>query len=420
MWTGEPASTNDAPESVQPPLVRKVELGAQTAIPHWSQVLNDRHWLFSAGPFFLELFAGKAGITEAVFLAGVPVLPPVDIVASDLVRTPVDLVDATFWQSLVDILVLGVVFFLHCGTPCNTFTAARKADGGPPPLRSPQEPLGLEGLSEQDSCLVFLGNVFLDRTVEACSLVFAFGGDFLIENPLLSLLWQTPQLLQLVRSARTFNLECDQCVFGTPWMKPTRFVCSNEQLDVLCVRCPGGHTHESLKGKVWDPSLQRMVFKTKQAQVYPLALCATIADQVRSIFLQELPHLKLTFELCVPAADRKRALHSARPWKEHKQADTAQKALFAGYQLKRGAAKPLLEVEMEPGGQQSCLLFNKFILFRARQCCPLRSTPPSMQWRQTRVRCCVIVLKLCSSGNTALKPCSLNLLQGSWLTAAWH
>ena len=370
MWTGEPASTNDAPEPVQPPLGRKVELGAQTAIPHWSQVLNDRHWLFSAGPFFLELFAGKAGITEAVFLAGVPVLPPVDIVASDLVRTPVDLVDATFWQSLVDILVLGVVFFLHCGTPCNTFTAARKADGGPPPLRSPQEPLGLEGLSEQDSGLVFLGNVFLDRTVEACSLVFAFGGDFLIENPLLSLLWQTPQLLQLVRSARTFNLECDQCVFGTPWMKPTRFVCSNEQLDVLCVRCPGGHTHESLKGKVWDPSLQRMVFKTKQAQVYPLALCATIADQVRSIFLQELPHLKLTFELCVPAADRKRALHSARPWKEHKQADTAQKALFAGYQLKRGAAKPLLEVEMEPGGQQSCLLFNKFILFRARQCCP--------------------------------------------------
>jgi hypothetical protein len=73
-----------------------VELGAQAAIPQWSQVLNDRHWLFSAGPFFLELFAGKAGITEAVFLAGVPVLPPVDIVASDLVRTPVDLVDAIF------------------------------------------------------------------------------------------------------------------------------------------------------------------------------------------------------------------------------------------------------------------------------------------------------------------------------------
>lgn len=352
---------------MQPPLVRKVELGAQTAIPHWSQVLNDRHWLFSAGPFFLELFAGKAGITEAVFLAGVPVLPPVDIVESDLVQTPVDLVDATFWQSLVDILLLGVVFFLHCGTPCNTFTAARKADGGPPPLRSPQAPLGLEGLSEQDSCLVFLGNVFLDRTVEACSLVFAFGGDFLIENPLLSLLWQTPQLLQLVRSARAFNLECDQCVFGTPWMKPTRFICSNEQLDILCIRCPGGHTHESLKGKVWDPVLQRMVFKTKQAQVYPLALCATIADQVRSIFLQELPHLKLTFELCVPAADRKRALHSARPWKVHRQADTAQKALFAGYQLKRGAAKPLLEVEMEPGAA---------VLFALQQVHPFSRSAP--------------------------------------------
>ena len=71
---------------------------------------------------------------------------------------------------------------------------------------------------------------------------------------------------------------------------------------------------------------------------------------------------------------------------------------------------------MEPGGQQSCLLFSKFILSRAGQFCPLRSTPPSMQGRQTQVRCCVIVLKLFSSGNTALKPCSLNLLQGSWLS----
>ena len=47
--------------------------------------------------------------------------------------------------------------------------------------------------------LVFLGNLFLERTVEACYLVFILGGDFMIENPLLSLLWETELLRQLVR-----------------------------------------------------------------------------------------------------------------------------------------------------------------------------------------------------------------------------
>ena len=126
-------------------------------------------------------------------------------------------------------------------------------------------------------------------------------------------------------------------------------VCSSELLDALAVLCPGGHVHQKLKGKVWDPRKQRYVFKTKQAQVYPLALCATIAQQILEIFLQAYSHLQPTFQLCAPAQERKRALHSIKPWKGHRQAESALKALNAGYQLKRGAAKPLLELEMEPG-----------------------------------------------------------------------
>ena len=171
----------------------------------------------------------------------------------------------------------------------------------------------------------------------------------MIENPLLSLLWATPQLLELVRRTRAFQLDCDQCAFGTPWKKPTRFVSSSELLETLAVACPGGHVHQKLKGKVWDPQRQQWVFKTKQAQVYPHALCATIAQQLVQLFAHRFAHLRPTFALCVPSADRKRALHSEAPWKGHRQADTAKKALAAGYQLKRGAAKPLFELEMEPG-----------------------------------------------------------------------
>ena len=80
-----------------------------------------------------------------------------------MVPTPRDLVDCHFWQQLLQILALGIVFFLHCGTPCNTFTSARKLDGGPPPLRSAERPLGLDGLRWEDQMLVFLGNFIFGK-----------------------------------------------------------------------------------------------------------------------------------------------------------------------------------------------------------------------------------------------------------------
>ena len=107
-------------------------------------------------------------------------LPPIDIVLSGIVTESVDIVDEKMWSAIMAVLAQGCVFFLHCGTPCNTFTAARKDDGGPPPLRSSTFPLGLPELSSDNQCLVFLGNLFLFRTTEACVLVFNLGGDFSI------------------------------------------------------------------------------------------------------------------------------------------------------------------------------------------------------------------------------------------------
>ena len=280
---------------------------------------------------------------------GRAVLPPIDIEPSEWVPYSIDLVDAVHWECIVRVLKLAVVFFLHCGTPCNTFTSARKDDGGPPPLRSAAAPMGLSGLSADDDALVFLGNLFLLRSAEACFIVFALGGNFSIENPLLSLLWQTQVLQQLVLDTRALSLDFDQCAFGAPWVKPTRLLCSTDLLDDVCVRCPGNHVHEKLKGRVWDAVKQQWVYRTKQAQVYPFALCASMASQVAALFQDDLGHFAQTFKLCVSKEERKRELYSKRPWKAHRQHETAQKALAAGYQLKRGAVKPLLEFELEPG-----------------------------------------------------------------------
>ncbi|CAL1129875.1 unnamed protein product, partial [Cladocopium goreaui] len=310
-WLLDPAEPSDGPQT-KSRSDRRGEAALAVSAFQWSPPHFRPEVLPESGPFFLELFAGKAGISDAVRLAGVQALPPVDIVLSESVPVSVDVVDLTMWHRIMFVLKLGIVLFLHCGTPCNTFTSARKLDGDPPPLRSAAEPLGLPSLSADNEALVML-------------------------------------VRQLIHETRALGLDFDQCAFGAPSLKPTRLLCSTDLLDDVCMHCPGGHQHVKLKGKVWDPVQQRMVFRTKQAQVYPWALCATVATAVSELLTNPLAHFFASFQLQTPAGDRKRALGSSKQWPGHRQAESAAKAQLAGYQLKRGAAKPLLEFEMEPG-----------------------------------------------------------------------
>ena len=258
---------------------------------------------------------------------GIAVLPPVDIERSPLVPQPCDVLGLVLWEKIMRWAHAGLIFFVHLGTPRNTFSAARKADGGPPPLRSAQCPLGVPGLSESNESLVTLGNLFLARSVEVAFAVFGSGGNFSIENPLFSLLWQTPAMVQLSQEARTLDLDFDQCAFGAPSMKPTRLRVSSELLHGVCQTCPGDHVHERLQGKTWDARRKKVVFRTKLAQEYPHMLCATMAVGIHQIWLDDLQQFAPSLALVTASADRKRALGTPARWKVHRQAATAQKAL---------------------------------------------------------------------------------------------
>lgn len=108
------SATNDDQPSV---VAQKRLLDHHQPWPTWDSLSSSLADLQARRPFFLELFAGKAGITEAVHLLRAPVLPPVDIELSDLVPTPRDVVDATVWAHIMAIIAAGLVFFLHCGIP---------------------------------------------------------------------------------------------------------------------------------------------------------------------------------------------------------------------------------------------------------------------------------------------------------------
>ena len=133
--------------------------------------------------------------------------------------------------------------------------------------------------------------------------------NFSIENPLLSLLWSTPSMVALQRVARTLDLDFDQCAFGAPSLKPTRLRVFCEALADVCMTCPAGdHVHERLQGKVWNPKRRKVVFRTKLAQEYPHARCATIALGVQQLWQDDLVQFQQSFQLKTPAADRKRPL----------------------------------------------------------------------------------------------------------------
>ena len=139
----------------------------------------------SAGPWFLEIFSATAHLTSAVRKAGIPCLPPIDITLCTAIPVAFDVVDVDRWQFVMQLIFLGAVWFAHFGTPCNTYSGARKeGDGGPPPLRSAEFPDGLPGLSDEHQHQVFLGNLFRDRSCEACFALALLGFHFSIENPL--------------------------------------------------------------------------------------------------------------------------------------------------------------------------------------------------------------------------------------------
>ena len=140
--------------------------------------------------FFLEIFAGKAGLTRAVLdNTQWHVLPPVEVTLNELVTQPANVFDPGLWMKIRNWVRAGAVSYLHFGTPCTTYSKARNgSNGGPGPLRSLEHLNGLPGLSPADKAKVDEGNRFLLMTVELIMLNTTL--KWSIENPASSLMWR--------------------------------------------------------------------------------------------------------------------------------------------------------------------------------------------------------------------------------------
>jgi len=196
-----------------------------------------------------------------------------------------------FWMHQI---AIGQICGMGGGPPCETFTAARLLEGGPPPLRSGTWPLGFPHLKHKQWQQCIVGSRLIRFLLEALVHLAMHGGAGFLEHPQFPL-WaarKDPSSIWSSREVRLLRtLECvgitsfDQCTLGSVAVKPTT---------ILHVRLPkfrqialeGGHggrcshgpcAHERMAGR--DEGGE---FRTARAKIYPPGLNHALARAINS------------------------------------------------------------------------------------------------------------------------------------------
>ena len=141
---------------------------------------------------------------------------------------------------------------------------------------------GLPNLSEKDCSKVIAANVMLRRAVNVIRRCLRLGLAGYLENPASSMIWQTPEILHLLKDSRVQLIRLDMCMYHTQWKKPTKLLVWNVskadfqtcQGRKLCSRT--GKAHVQLTGFTGKR------FATEQAQVYSHAFSAHLMQSLFS------------------------------------------------------------------------------------------------------------------------------------------
>ena len=173
---------------------------------------------------------------------------------------------------------------LLIGTPCGTFSAARRGPPGssfPRRLRTVERPRGISDLAGADRKLVLEANVLADRAFDLLSVAYRRGLPGIEENPNSSILWHQRNRRAFQEWPHVHDVTVDYCQFGTPFRKRTRLrhwhfslmpVLSHAQC--TGTRGPCSRTnrpHQLLRGS------HEGTFNTKLGEVYPDELCSVLA-----------------------------------------------------------------------------------------------------------------------------------------------
>eukprot|EP00438_Fugacium_kawagutii_P018856 Skav230896 [mRNA] locus=scaffold2765:199618:204679:- [translate_table: standard] len=229
-------------------------------------------------PVFLEIFSGSGRLGRSIARATGWFVLLWDI----MLGADYDLTMRSNQHMLLGWVRSGLVVGAHLGVPCNSFSRARDQPGGPPPLRSDLQPLGLDDLRPGDALKVRIGNCLLRFSVRFMQLCLTMYVMCTLENPAKSRLWICPPMVHFLRRKAVQNVVTEFCAYGTAWRKSTRFIGVHIDLSpVGAMRCIGskrglclftGCPHLPLCGQNAAGH-----WLTKVAEPYPLKLCRLLS-----------------------------------------------------------------------------------------------------------------------------------------------
>ncbi len=232
-------------------------------------------------PIALEIFSGSGHFSKALrkHLGAF-----VNVVELDYIHGPqFDLTKRSLQQFVLRLIRKRWVVAVWLGTPCNTWSRARRGGGtGPGPIRDNNHLWGLPNLSDKDQSKINVGNALLKFSAAVFRLCLSLNIPVVLENPLTSMLWQTPPVQHLLSHKHVFHEHTDFCQENKPFRKRTRFMFAHTDIRHCCRHCTARRGVCSKSGK---PHMQLSgpkdgIFLTKWAEPYPLPLCRRLSSAI--------------------------------------------------------------------------------------------------------------------------------------------
>ena len=226
--------------------------------------------------YFLDLFAGEAGVSKAVQKLGYSAR--VFDIKNGLEQ---DLTSRKVQNRIIREIKRKRIFAVMLAPVCTSFSVARDRTKV---IRNRQYPWGIpqQYLTEKERASIRLGNQCFKACLRIMRVLDQYKVPYVLENPASSKAWFIPQIQAHIRQQHIQFITNDFCQFGARWKKATSYICGHiDALDLarLQRRCSGrgycsrtGRPHVQLTGS--HPSGVPM---TKFAEPYPPSLCTALS-----------------------------------------------------------------------------------------------------------------------------------------------
>lgn len=228
--------------------------------------------------WILEVFSGSAHLSRALAKAGFRVA------AWDVsYNVGCDVLEEAVLSHLLRFCVDKRVVLVWFGMPWQSWSRARRWDGGPPPLRDDALQLyGRARLSSKDSQKVFTGNLLLFWTTYLfCNFLNLQSIPWVVENPFTSRCWLTSVFQTLIAGGAILH-RVDFCQYHTPWRKSTGLLPSNlvglDKMLRICDTIHGRCSATQRRHVILSGQDAEGTWWTVRAQPYPKPLCRDLAS----------------------------------------------------------------------------------------------------------------------------------------------